>query len=224
VSRLVVGFAGSFSVHFADRVRSYLEVPAEVALADEATILGRLPELDVLVALAFTPEMGAAASRLRLLQTPGAGVDRIDQSVLPRGAWLANAYGHETGIAEYVMGAMLVAARAFGRLDRELRRGSWAGSWAWSAPPWPELRGRTVGILGYGRIGQTVAQRAPCLRDDGPRSSTLPPGRRAGGGARISTSADPTRWTKCSRWPTTWSSASRSPPPPTDCWTPALWG
>jgi phosphoglycerate dehydrogenase-like enzyme len=160
VTPLRVGFAGAFSVHFADRVRAHLDVPCDVVLADDAAIVDRLPDLDVLVPLAFTREMGAAARRLRLVQTPGAGVDRIDQSAIPPGAWLCNAYGHETGIAEYVMGAMLASCRAFGRLDRGLRAGSWEGSWAWSAPPWPELAGKTVGILGYGRIGQAVARRA----------------------------------------------------------------
>jgi phosphoglycerate dehydrogenase-like enzyme len=160
VTRLRVGFAGSFSAHFADRVRAHLDVPCEVAQIDDAAILDRLPELDVVVPLAFTREMGVAARRLRLVQTPGAGVDRIDQAAIPPGAWLCNAYGHETGIAEYVMGGMLAACRGFGGLDRELRAGSWEGSWTWSAPAWPELSGKTVGILGYGRIGQAVARRA----------------------------------------------------------------
>jgi len=48
-------------------------------------------------------------------------------------------------------------------LDAELRRGSWASQWAVGLPApsvWPELTGRTLGILGYGRIGQEVARRA----------------------------------------------------------------
>jgi antitoxin (DNA-binding transcriptional repressor) of toxin-antitoxin stability system len=44
---------------------------------------------------------------------PGAGLDRIDRSALPSGAWLANVYGHEVGIAEYVLGLMLTLARGF---------------------------------------------------------------------------------------------------------------
>ena len=97
------------------------------------------------------------------MQVPGAGLDRIDRSSLPQGAWLANAYGHETGIAEYVIGAMLAWSRGFCRLDAALRRGIWESQWAVgaSAPPvWPELAGKTLGILGYGRIGQAVARRA----------------------------------------------------------------
>ena len=94
---------------------------------------------------------------------PGAGLDRIDRSALPPGTFLANVHGHETGIAEYTIGAMLALAREFVRLDGALRRGDWQSQWSVGVPappPWPELAGRTLGILGYGRIGQAVARRA----------------------------------------------------------------
>ena len=158
-----VAFAGSFSTRLADRVRAYLAIPCEVTLADEAGIAAQLAEVDVLVTMAFTREMAAAAKRLRLVQVPGAGLDRIDRSALPHGASLANAYGHETGIAEYVIGAMLAVGRGFCRLDAALREGRWESSWAVDAEPpplAPELAGRTLGILGYGRIGQCLARRA----------------------------------------------------------------
>jgi len=113
--------------------------------------------------MVLTAEMGRAATRLRLVQVPGAGLDRIDRGALPRGAKLANAYGHETGIAEYVIGAILALTREFGRLDQALRLGDWQSQWAVNAAPppvWPELTGKTLGILGYGRIGRCVARRA----------------------------------------------------------------
>src|SRR3989441_14631 len=75
----------------------------------------------------------------------------------------ANAYGHEVGIAEYVLGAMLALTRGFVRLDAALRRGAWESQWAVGTappPPWPELAGKTLGILGYGHIGQALARRA----------------------------------------------------------------
>jgi phosphoglycerate dehydrogenase-like enzyme len=158
-----VAFAGAFAVRLADRVKAHLPLPCDVILADEAAIVSRIPEVDVVVTLAFTREMGMAARRLRLVQVPGAGLDRIDRSALPGGASLANAYGHETGIAEYVLGAMLALRRSFGTLDAALRRGNWESQWAVGvpAPPvWPELAGQTLGILGYGRIGRRVARLA----------------------------------------------------------------
>ena len=160
---LRVAFAGTFAARLADPVQAHLGIPCDVIIDDEREIVSRLREIDVLVTLAFTREMGGAARRLKLVQVPGAGLDRIDRSALPRSAWLANAYGHEIGIAEYVLGAILTLTRSFARLDAALRRGTWESQWAVGVappPPWPELAGKTLGILGYGRIGQCVARRA----------------------------------------------------------------
>lgn len=160
---LGVGFAGTFAARLEEPVRVFLEIPCNIIVADEVKIVPQLAEVDVLVTMALTPEMGAAARRLKLVQVPGAGVDRIERSAVPAGAFLANAYGHETGIAEYVIGAMLSLTRDFARLDAALRRGTWESQWSVGAPAppgWPELSGKTLGILGYGRIGRCVAQRA----------------------------------------------------------------
>jgi phosphoglycerate dehydrogenase-like enzyme len=160
---LRIAFAGTFSATLAPAVRARLELPCDVVLENETGIVPRLSEVDVLVTLAFTREMGAAAKRLKLVQVPGAGLDRIDRSALPPGAALANAYGHEVGIAEYVIGAMLALTRSYSRLDASLRRGAWDSQWGIDGaapPPWPELAGKTLGILGYGRIGRALARRA----------------------------------------------------------------
>jgi phosphoglycerate dehydrogenase-like enzyme len=159
---LRIAFAGAFASRLAEPVREHLTMPHEILVGDEAAIAAQLAEVDILVSLSFTPAM-AGASRLKLVQVPGAGVDRIDRAALPPGVALANAYGHEVGIAEYVIGAMLSLTRDFGRLDARLRQGIWESQWAVGtpAPPlWPELAGKTLGILGYGRIGQAVARRA----------------------------------------------------------------
>ena len=162
-SKLTVAFAGTFASTLVDPVKARLAVPCEVVVESESGVVARMADLDALVTLAFTPEMGAAARRLRLVQVPGAGLDRIDRAALPPGAWLANVYGHEVGIAEYVMGAILALTRSFGRLDTRLRRGQWESQWGVGgpAPPaWPELAGKTLGILGYGHIGRALARRA----------------------------------------------------------------
>ena len=157
-----VAFAGSFAARIAEPVRARLSIPCDVIADDEAGIVARLADVDVLVSMGFSRRMAQAARRLRLVQVPGAGLDRIDRSALLPGTRLANAYGHEVGIAEYIIGAMIAMARSFSRLDAELRKGNWESQWAAGtpAPPlWPELAGSTLGILGYGRIGQALARR-----------------------------------------------------------------
>ena len=96
---LHVAFAGTFPASLEQPVRHYLTIPCEIVVTSEADILPKMPEIDVLVTMGLTAEMARAATRLKLVQVPGAGVDRIDRSALPADAVLANTYGHEVGIA-----------------------------------------------------------------------------------------------------------------------------
>jgi phosphoglycerate dehydrogenase-like enzyme len=160
---LRVTFIGALASSFAERVRAHLTVPCHFVHTDETRALDVLPETDVLVTLVLTGAMGEAGTRLRLIQVPGAGLDRIDWSAVPPGAFVANVHGHEPGIAEYVIGAMIALSRSFGTVDAHLRQGRWDSQWAPGVPPppvWPELGGRPLGILGYGGIGQAIAKRA----------------------------------------------------------------
>ena len=127
---LRVAFAGTFPARLEEPVRRHLTATSEIVVADEAGIIAQLADVDVLVTMALTAEMGRAVTRLKLVQVPGAGLDRIDRSALPDGVSLANVYGHETGIAEYVIGAMLALTRNFSRLDTALRAGEWQSQWS----------------------------------------------------------------------------------------------
>ena len=95
-----VTFAGTFAASLEPRVRANLTLSCDVTVADESAVMPLMPDVDVLVTMGFTREMGQAAKRLKLVQVPGAGLDRIDRSALPPTASLANVYGHEVGIAE----------------------------------------------------------------------------------------------------------------------------
>lgn len=159
-----VAFVGATPGSLADRVRRHLTTACELLLTDEKAAVGALADVDVVVTFAFTGGMGAAARRLKLIQVPGAGLDRIDRSAIPAGSRLATVYGHDNGLAEYVVGAMLALSRGFCRMDAAMRQGSWEGSWVAAAPPWPELAGKTLGLLGYGRIGRRLVQIAHALR------------------------------------------------------------
>lgn len=158
-----IAFAGSFAVRFTEAVQARLSIASAVVAGDETGILKHLPDADVLVSMGFTRAMAEAAPKLKLVQVPGAGLDRIERAALRPGVHLANAYGHDAGIAEYIMGAMIALSRSFARLDARLRAGVWDSQWAigTEAPPlWPELAGKTLGILGFGHIGEALAKRA----------------------------------------------------------------
>jgi hypothetical protein len=67
---LRVAFAGTFAARLEPRVRAHLEIPCDVIAGEEQEIVRQLPEVDVLVTLAFTAEMGAAGmleARARLI-------------------------------------------------------------------------------------------------------------------------------------------------------------
>src|SRR5258706_2272487 len=158
-----VAFAGSFAIRLMEAVRARLTIACTMVADDEAGILARLADADVLVSMGFTREMAAAGPALRLVQVPGAGLDRVDRSALRPDVRLANVYGHEAGIAEYVIGAMIALTRGFARIDAKLRQGTWESQCAIGvpAPPlWPELTGKTLGILRFGHIRTALARLA----------------------------------------------------------------
>ena len=99
------------------------------------------------------------APKLQLLHLPGAGTDDIAFDAVPAQAAVCNVFEHEIGIAEYVLSAMLQWVIGIPRMDAALRRGEWYGSHL-NGPRHGELRGQTLGIVGYGRIGREVATRA----------------------------------------------------------------
>ena len=82
---LQVAFAGTFPASLEQPVRRHLTTRCGIIVATEADILPRLPAVDVLVTMGLTAEMGRAATRLKLVQVPGAGTDRSIAAVrVPR--------------------------------------------------------------------------------------------------------------------------------------------
>ena len=67
--------------------------------------------------------MAAAAPRLRLVHTPGAGTDGLDFAAIPPRVAVCNVFGHEAAIAEYTLLAMLALNRGlfFDSAGRHLR-------------------------------------------------------------------------------------------------------
>jgi phosphoglycerate dehydrogenase-like enzyme len=127
---------------------------------DRARLPAAAADADILVSNRWFAEF-PPVPKLRLVQSVATGVELIDLASLPKGCAVCNAFGHETAIAEYVVMAMLALHHRFFQIAGEFReRGSWATSWVQSGAPHGEVRGSTLGIVGYGRVGREVARRA----------------------------------------------------------------
>lgn len=67
---LHIAFAGTFAASLEQPVRRYLTTPCDIVVTNETGILPRLPEIDVLVTMVLTGEMGRAATRLNSSRSP----------------------------------------------------------------------------------------------------------------------------------------------------------
>ena len=139
----------------------FLDTSWDIVVADSDDLRAferALDGADALITMTWKGRVPTAPS-LRLLQTPGAGTDAIDTALLSPRTAVCNCFEHEIGIAEYVLGAMLEWVIGLRRLDASFRQGDWTGSYL-CGPVHGELYGKTLVILGYGRIGRETARRA----------------------------------------------------------------
>lgn len=125
-----------------------------VPIDDPDALERAVGDADVLVTGQCDARVARAARKLRLLQAPSAGVDRIDTSELPPGTTLANSYHHEDAVAEFVVAAAIELRRGFIAQDRALRVGIWATPMFDPTEPWRHsLASATIGFVGFGHIG-----------------------------------------------------------------------
>ena len=156
-------FLGGLAARVAPRIlgemteRLDTEVLAE--LTDMQRLIPALAEAEIVVGHIWRPDF-PEAPRLKLLQAATAGVDMIDLQSLPRGITLCNVFGHEPAIAEYVLLMMLALTHRLLETVTAFRGGSWAAHQPAGGSPHGEILRKTVGIIGYGRIGREVATRA----------------------------------------------------------------
>ena len=133
----------------------------EVRSADE--LARRLPEADVLVvSMLWKNELAARAGKLRFIQSISAGTDQYDKVLLrERGIRLASAAGvNAHAVAEHAMALMLALARRLpeARDNQHARR--WRGMISEIAAREDQLGGKTLLIVGLGRIGARLARLA----------------------------------------------------------------
>lgn len=131
---------------------------------DDETFLQKLPEYDgVLIrsATTFTPELIEQATNLKVIGRAGVGVDNVDiDAATKRGIIVVNApQSNVVTAAEHTVALMMSLARNIPRANEGMHQGRWERSKLSGV----ELYGKTLGIIGFGRIGQLVAERAQGL-------------------------------------------------------------
>ena len=145
----------SFEVRLNHSDRQYTAAELRAALAEADALLCTLTDpLNASV-------LGEGSLRARLLANFGAGTDHIDLEAARRaGLAVTNTPGVLTDCtADLAIALMLMVSRRLGEGERQLRRGDWPG-WHPTHLLGHRLSGRTVGVVGFGRIGQAVARRA----------------------------------------------------------------
>ncbi len=135
-----------------------------VTLAPGTTPIELLPDLDILIAGHVSRQMISVATRLKLIMTPGCGSDGVDllaaqESSIP--VAITNV-GNTDEVAEHTLMLMLAVSRRLTELDASLRQGKWL-MWDRRLQSF-SLAGKTLGLVGFGRIGQAVAERAQAFR------------------------------------------------------------
>jgi lactate dehydrogenase-like 2-hydroxyacid dehydrogenase len=97
--------------------------------------------------------------KLEIISSFGVGYDNIDAKAAARlGIIVTNTPGVlDDEVADTTLGLMIMTVRQLPQAERYLRAGQWSAKGAF--PLSPSLRGRTVGILGLGRIGKAIAKR-----------------------------------------------------------------
>ncbi|HEX4004195.1 MAG TPA: phosphoglycerate dehydrogenase [Candidatus Acidoferrales bacterium] len=136
----------------------------DVATPTAAALPSEIADADALVVRSATKVTAALlekAARLRVIGRAGVGVDNVDvEAATRRGVLVMNTPGgNSVSVAEHTLALMLGLARAVPQANASIHSGKWEKS-AFSGT---ELRGKTMGLVGLGRVGTEVARRARAL-------------------------------------------------------------
>ncbi len=136
------------------------EIYAPGKMSREETI-AKLPEAHAMLVRSDTKadaELLAHADNLRIIVRAGVGVDNIDlKACTERGIVVMNTPDANTvSTAEHAFALMLALARSIPQADASMRAGLWERKKFMGI----QLQGRTLGIIGFGRVGRALAERA----------------------------------------------------------------
>jgi len=143
-----------------DLLRAHHDVDERTGLSRDE-LCGAVGDYEALVVrsqVKVDAELIGAGRRLVVIGRAGVGVDNVDlEAATHAGITVVNApTGNTIAAAEHTLALMFAVARKIAAADASVRRGEWKRSQFTGH----ELRGRTLGIVGLGKIGQAIAHRA----------------------------------------------------------------
>jgi D-3-phosphoglycerate dehydrogenase len=149
-----------------DLLRENFEVDLGLEMSDEelAEAIGAYDAILIRSATKLTPELIERADNLKVIGRAGTGVDNVDiPAATRRGIVVANApESNSVAAAEHTLALALSLFRNVPQAHGALVDGRWDRAKYKGA----ELYGKTIGIVGFGRIGQLVARRAQAFEMD----------------------------------------------------------
>ncbi len=121
----------------------------------ESEILGLAEDADVIFGYDVSKKIIGATERLKLIQTSGTGVDKVDMdTATEKGVLVCNSVGlNAVRVAEHAIALILALAKKVTRFDSEIKKGKWTPSAT------VKLQDKILGIVGLGSIGIEVAKR-----------------------------------------------------------------
>ena len=147
----------------AEEGKAILRERAEVAFAeklDESYLAERVKDIDGIIIRAngkVTRKMMESAPRLKIVGRHGIGVENIDvQAATDLGIWVVNTPdANDESVAEHFFGLALMLSKMLKKGDIAVREGRWETRYVYIGR---ELKGKTLGILGLGRVGKAIGQ------------------------------------------------------------------
>ena len=190
-----------------DLLRQNFDVDLGLEMSDEelSEAIGGYDAILIRSATKMTAELIERGDRLKVIGRAGTGVDNVDiPAATQRGVIVANApESNSVAAAEHTLALMLALCRNVPQAHGSLTGG------AWERPKFKgtELYGKTLGVIGFGRIGQLVAKRAQASTwRSSPSTSSSPPSASASSASRGSRTS-----TSCSAAPTSSPCTRRRP-------------
>jgi D-3-phosphoglycerate dehydrogenase len=145
----------------AEEGKTILREKTEIVFAeklDESYLAERVKDIDGIVIRAngrVTRKIMESAPRLKVVGRHGIGVENIDlQAATDLGIWVVNTPdANDQSVAEHFFGLALMLSKMLKKGDIAVREGRWEARYVHIGR---ELKGKTLGILGFGRIGKAI--------------------------------------------------------------------